>query len=203
MNTTDAPKTVILEFNGQPVTYRRVNGAAMNKGGSVQVVCTPKSLLEWVHIHCLNRAGGGWNWDLAANADNGVAGRASYFGPGSLYGEDALRVSWAGTVAPRWCNPPFSMLAAFTNTARYEHLCGTSSVLLVRDSPGTKWWRDNVVGYAQAYHIGRVWFAGHEQSTPFDLAVLVYNGLGTAPPPDCYPALSPAQRGKPEAKKGA
>jgi len=161
MNTTDAPKTVTLEFNGQQITYRRVNGAALNKNGSEQTVCTPESLLTWVHIHCLTGAGAvtdGWKWDLAATAGNSVAGPGYYFGPGSQYGVDALQVSWAGTPTTRWCNPPFSMLAAFTHKARQEHLCGVSSVLLVRDSPGTRWWRDNVVGYAQIYHIGRVWF---------------------------------------------
>jgi len=192
-----AEELLAIGPNNETARYRRVRGAASKRGASVQIVCTPDSLLEWVHIHCLNRDGGGWNWDLAANADNGVAGRASYFGPGSLHSEDALQASWADTPKPRWCNPPFSMLAKFTDKARYEHLCGVSSVLLVRDSPGAKWWRDNVVGYAQIYHIGRVWFVGREWQTPFDLAVLVYDGLGTVPPPDCYPALSPAQRGQP------
>jgi len=196
MKITDAPKTVTLEFNGEQITYRRVNGAAMDKGGSEQTVCTPPALLLAVR-QALSDDGHAlplFDFDLAAAAENAVA--PGWYGPGSPFSHDALTASWDG-LGLAWCNPPFKQLAAFTKKAA-ECQDGTRLVMLVRDAPGTKWWRNNVAGLAYVMHIGRVWFVGREWQTPFDVAILDY---GSKPGHD-YPVLTSAQRGKPEAKKG-
>ncbi len=88
-------------------------------------------------IHLFNhlaKAVGGFGLDAAASVLNAKCLRFY------TREHDGLQQYWAG-LGPVWCNPPYSRIEPWVAKAWIEHQkTGTSSVLLLPASTGTRWW---------------------------------------------------------------
>lgn len=136
---------------------------------SVQVVVTPRDFVRAVE----DRLGWRFAFDLAATVSNGIAG-GCYFGPGSPWGEDALRQPWAerGTC---WLNPPFGDIAAFAQKAAAEKDRGARIAMLTPASIGANWFAEHVHGKALVLAVRpRITFVCHDDPYPKDLILSVY-----------------------------
>ncbi len=178
-------------FGVETVVYRRVRGAALKRGNSVQEVGTPQEFLDAVIARF-----GGIHLDLAATETNTVAGL--FNNPET----DSLKQPWANipgvSDANLWLNPPFDPITPWVAKCTKERalLTGDTRILLLCPfAAGTKWWRDNVAPYADVYSVGRMKFVGHVDVFPKDLALCVY-GVGTGGKPVEYWQWQPKrQRG--------
>lgn len=168
----------------------RATTAGIFAPGSEQTVRTPPAFIRWVQetfgrIYC----------DMAALDTNACAG--DYYGPDHerLNRRDSLEAKWPKPRRGEWlyCNPPFKLAGQFAAKAVEE---GQPTLLLVPASVGANWWRDYVHSHAAVYIVGRLWFVGHKDPFPKDLALVVYKGPHS--PRWVYPRLTPAQRGKPQ-----
>lgn len=92
---------------------------------------TPKALFEREHLVYT------FTLDAAADATNHLC--EQWLGPGSSLNEDGLKASWFGHTV--WCNPPYSMCAAFIAKAATERVMNrVTSRVLVPSRTDTKWW---------------------------------------------------------------
>ena len=96
-----------------------------------------------------SRRYGPFDIDAAADASNHLC--VWWYGPGSPIIEDALAGPWApsswwGDHAARvWCNPPYSMTAAFVAKAAAEAEAGRAqTTLLLPSTTDVRWWHRHV-----------------------------------------------------------
>ena len=121
-----------------------------------------------------------------------------WYGPGSMYGEDAFDVPWLG---PVWLNPPYGHnVGWWVAKARHEQQRGVTSVLLLSSNTETIWFQDIVMRYADEVRFirGRVYFIdpatgkpprsakGDFTPAPKGSVVVVFRGNG--PRDGCYSA---------------
>lgn len=138
-------------------------------GKSEQTVGTPPEFLAAVRGRF-----GMIGWDLAATADNSVAGCFAYFGPGSLDGEDSLAQDWPKAKLC-WLNPPFGNIAPFAAKACLESKRGVRTAMLVPASVGSNWFASYVFGKAAVLAIRpRLTFVGQKDPYPKDLILCLY-----------------------------
>lgn len=127
-------------------------------------------------------------WDVCAEEWSSKAG-LQFFGPGSLYAEDALAICWRnhipGDLPVVWCNPPYSALADWTSKCAGSSF-GMIVVGCVPDMRSSKWFQESVEGVASLCLLpdGRINF------TPPD-------GIRTSsnPWPTCFPVWTPWRTG--------
>lgn len=145
---------------------------------SEQTVRTPREFLAAVQ----NRFGR-LEFDLAANHKTSVFG-AFYYGPGSIYGRDALTERWGDRPFFFWLNPPYSRIGLWAaKCARDRHPEGRIA-LLVPASVGAKWFALYVAGKARVLFLRpRLTFVGHKHAYPKDLMLAVY---GEEPGYECW-----------------
>jgi len=147
-------------------------------GRSVQEVSTPPEFIRAVEAHL------GWNFtfDLAANAANSIRG-SNFFGPGSTWGEDALKESWTG-IGFCWLNPPYADIGPWAEKCVAEQWAGATIAMLIPAAIGTNYFREHIHGKALVLALSpRLTFVGHTQSYPKDLILCVY---GVRPGFDCW-----------------
>jgi phage N-6-adenine-methyltransferase len=138
-------------------------------GKSEQTVQTPPAFVAAVQAR-FGRIG----FDLAATAENSVAGALAFFGPRSLDGEDAFTQEW-----PRgklcWLNPPFGNVRPFATKAAAEAKRGIRTAMLVPASVGSNWFAEHVHGKAMVLALRpRLTFVGQEDPYPKDLILCLY-----------------------------
>lgn len=144
---------------------------AQRPGTSEQAVRTPPEFLAAVE-----RRFGKLTWDIAANAENSVAGE-NFFGPGSIYSEDALVANWPVT-GHCWLNPPYGMIKGigFARRCAVQAARGCAIVMLIPAAVATNWFADEVYGKALVIPIRpRLTFLGHKDPFPKDLMICAYN----------------------------
>lgn len=134
---------------------------------------TPRWLFE-----LLNKSAGGFVVDAAADQSNALCER--FYGPGSVWGEDALSVErWA---SPAFCNPPYErdILKWCEKFAQQAHL-GVTTVALLPAKIETRWWYEGVIEKRAdvIFVVGRVQFDSPPDEprhfTPrFPSAVVIY-----------------------------
>ena len=92
--------------------------------------------------------------------------------------DDGLSKNWSGETV--FMNPPYGKnIYAWMNKAKCESSeNGATIVCLVPARTDTKWFHDNVVGYADEIRFvkGRLKFGGSANSAPFPSMVVVYRG---------------------------
>jgi phage N-6-adenine-methyltransferase len=119
---------------------------------------------------------GGFQYDLAASAENTVADQ--------FYTEqdDALIQDWAGNMldgAWAFCNPPYADIEPWVMKACYEtEGAGVNVAMLLPASTGSNWWRTYVHNRCYVLLLnGRLTFVGHKTPYPKDLVVLLYTPM--------------------------
>ena len=105
----------------------------------------------------LDSALGGFSVDAAADETNHLV--SSWYGPGSVLGEDALAVDeWLN---PAWCNPPYGKgLGRWLDKFLEQGARGVGIVSLLPAYVERKWWHEKVVrpGADIIFLVGRVQF---------------------------------------------
>jgi hypothetical protein len=138
-------------------------------GRSVQVVCTPDDFLA-----AFRERFGEIGWDLAANWSNTVSGVASFFGPGSVFGTDALTHDWSQLDGNLWLNPEFGDIEPWARKSCEEGRKGAKVNLFVPLS-SSNWARDWCWSQAIVYPLNpRVTFKGHKTAYPKDMMLVRY-----------------------------
>ena len=136
---------------------------------------TPSSL-----FHLLQGAvGPAFAVDAAADSSNHICDR--WYGPGSIWGEDALVVpKWA---SPAFCNPPYSrQIGVWIAKMNEQAALGVTIVSLLPAKVETKWWYEGVVLPQRDIYflVGRVAFdppmdwMGPVDSPKFPSAVVLF-----------------------------
>lgn len=139
-------------------------------GRSKQDYQTPPEFLTAVknRLHI-----GDFDWDLAATDENKVC--PCHHGPGSVFGEDALRVAWRHDDGWMWLNPPYADIKPWVQKAASESQQGAHIAMLVPASVGANWWKAHVVNESyQLFLNGRIKFIGALDYYPKDCALLLY-----------------------------
>jgi phage N-6-adenine-methyltransferase len=111
--------------------------------------------------------------DVAANADNHKI--EPWFGPGSIWREDALCDGrWAPPGEAVFCNPPYGRnTPQFTQRAREEARAGLTVVLLIPARTETRWWQLHCAGSEVRLVRGRLVFEGARHQAPFPSAIVI------------------------------
>lgn len=143
---------------------------------------TPRALFEAV-----SALAGGFDLDAAADRDNALC--LLWFGPGSTYEQDAMRVEWARYQPMKaWLNPPYGpALRAFAAKA-VEQVTRHNNLqvwLLVPARTDTRWWALLMTRAVEVYFLaGRVKFErpdGARDAAPFPSAVIRLGYTGGNP----------------------
>jgi phage N-6-adenine-methyltransferase len=138
-------------------------------GRSKQDYRTPPEFLAAVkRKFCIEK----FDWDLAADARNSVAG-ACFFDAG----HDALASdsAWPAHGGWNWLNPPYAHIAPWVRRAWFTWgERGGRTLVLVPAGVGSNWWRDWVHRKAHVYLLnGRLSFDG-KAPYPKDCVLLAY-----------------------------
>lgn len=135
---------------------------------SKQDVATPP---EFITALCRRLGIEEFNFDLAANADNSVAGQWFY-----SEGDNSLDQTWNITRGWAFCNPPFGEITPWVHKAAIEADRGAKVAMLVPASVGSNWWAAYVDMEAHVLFLqGRLTFVGHTAPYPKDCAILLYS----------------------------
>jgi site-specific DNA-methyltransferase (adenine-specific) len=132
--------------------------------------------------------------DVAANADNHKM--EPWFGPGSLWREDALSEGrWAAPSDAVFCNPPYGRnTPQFTERAREEARAGLTVVLLVPARTETRWWQLHCAGSEVRLVRGRLIFEGARNQAPFPSAIVIMRPGDPAPDAGPWQTVCPTPR---------
>ena len=151
-------------YSGEAVTAPRFM-SEQRPGRSVQIVGTPDDFLD-----AFEDRFGPIVWDLAATAENCVRG-VSYYGPGSICGEDSLLQDWS--LLPRgnlWLNPEFGKIAPWAKKSTEG-----GDVNLFVPLSSSKWAARHCWGVGMVYPLfPRIVFKGHTASHPKDMMLVRY-----------------------------
>jgi len=130
--------------------------------------------------------------DVAANADN--CKMEPWFGPGSLWREDALSDErWAAPGEAVFCNPPYGRNTPhFTQRAREEARAGLAVVLLIPARTETRWWQLHCAGSEVRLMRGRLVFEGARNQAPFPSAIVIMRPGDPAPDAGPWQTMCPA-----------
>lgn len=164
-----------VEYLQEAVNEMRRKSASV--GGGPQVVSTPRPFFEFVAHHLDVHFG----IDLAAVSENALC--SEFFGPDpQALAMDALTQDWTAVTGPSrwgWLNPPFTHVVPWVRKARTECERGARVVMLLKLSPGTKWYADEVDGHGCSVlkMRGRLKFPGYDHGAAFDTMVVVFDGL--------------------------
>lgn len=150
-------------------------------GKSKQDYQTP---VEFLCAVCAYLDIGGFELDVAADADNAVA---------NLYYDEAMDAlaehnPWHGEISPThtvgvdewaWLNPPFGNIGPWVKKAYRTARAGGLVAVLVPASLGANWWRDYVHEKCRVVGLnGRITFVGQPDPYPKDCALLLYGYHG-------------------------
>lgn len=89
--------------------------------------------------------------------------------------QDGLKKPWKGHVV--WCNPPYGReIGKWVKAANQEHMKnGTTIVMLLPARTDTKWFHDDILGWAEIRFLrGRLKFGGSKNSAPFPSMLAIY-----------------------------
>lgn len=147
-------------------------------GRSVQEVGTPREFLDAVETRF-----GKLDFDLAANDDNSVCG-PFFYGPGSMYSDDALTTWWGGKPVFHWLNPPYSKIEPWAKKCATDRHPEGRIAFLIPAAVGTNYFATYIHDKALVLFLSpRLTFVGHAQSYPKDLILAVY---GEKPGYECW-----------------
>jgi len=143
---------------------------AQRPGQSKQDYQTPPELLAAIRRDFCVAA---WAIDLAATRANSVS-EHSFFGPGSLLGEDALAQDWSTIEGTCWLNPPFADIEPWVRKCATHAPRLGRIFALVPASVGANWYANYVHGKAHVVALSpRVSFDG-KHPYPKDLILAIY-----------------------------
>lgn len=89
--------------------------------------------------------------------------------------QDGLKMPWKEHVV--WCNPPYGReIGKWVHAAILEHITnGTTIVMLLPARTDTKWFHDDILGWAEIRFLrGRLKFGGSKNSAPFPSMLAIY-----------------------------
>lgn len=89
--------------------------------------------------------------------------------------QDGLNMPWKGHVV--WCNPPYGReIGKWVHAANQEHMTnGTTIVMLLPARTDTKWFHDDILGWAEIRFLrGRLKFGGCKNSAPFPSMLAIF-----------------------------
>lgn len=89
--------------------------------------------------------------------------------------QDGLKMPWREHVV--WCNPPYGKeIGKWVHAANQEHMTnGTTIVMLLPARTDTKWFHDDLLGWADIRFLrGRLKFGGSKHSAPFPSMLAVF-----------------------------
>lgn len=166
-----APLLQQADFFGAPAARRRPKRREprQRRWRSEQAVPTPREFLPPVAERF-----GVITFDLAATPANSVVG-GYHFGPGSMWGVDALVQSWHRRNGLLWLNPPFETIGPWAAKCREEAAAGATIAMLTPASVGSIWFAEHVHGRALVLGLSpRLKFVGCKHQYPKDLMLSVY-----------------------------
>jgi phage N-6-adenine-methyltransferase len=156
-------------------TYLKSKMPAQKPSKSKQDYGTPKDLLDAIR----HRLGiWGFDWDLAASAENTVVQESEDGKRHYDEKDNALVQEWYKIEGWSWLNPPFADIKPWVKKAYEESQMGAHIVMLVPTS-FAEWWRDWVEGKCYVVHLqGRVTFVDCTTAYPKDVSLLIYTPFG-------------------------
>lgn len=89
--------------------------------------------------------------------------------------QDGLKMPWKNHII--WCNPPYGReIGKWVHAANQEHMTnGTTIVMLLPAWTDTKWFHDDILGWADIRFLkGRLKFGGCKNSAPFPSMLIIF-----------------------------